>query len=101
MTNDELQTEALKHLFERYQQIIRDNKQAFEGQKEKLSAEHLNKLCQEAIDQTTRYPFDKLHRWLGFIQGVLTVLDLIDVDTERNYTRPYLHSYHQEKPPTF
>ena len=30
----------------------------------------------------------KRHRWLGYIQGVMVMKDLISVDEERNITRP-------------
>jgi hypothetical protein len=33
---------------------------------------------------------DKAHRWLGFIQGVLAARGFLNVDDERNRTRPYL-----------
>lgn len=29
----------------------------------------------------------KKHRWLGYVQGVMTVFGMIDVQEERNYTR--------------
>lgn len=32
----------------------------------------------------------KLHRWLGFVQGMLTSMDLIRVPVERDLTRPLL-----------
>jgi hypothetical protein len=33
---------------------------------------------------------DKAHRWLGFIQGVLAARGFLNVDDERDRTRPYL-----------
>ena len=32
---------------------------------------------------------DKLSRWVGFIQGVLYSENLIDIEEERNFSRPY------------
>ena len=64
-------------------------------------AHYHRKLLDEAIDNTESYPTDKLQRWLGFIQGVLSVTGVIDVDEERDYTRPILHSYHKNKPKSF
>jgi len=29
----------------------------------------------------------KCHRWLGYVQGVLVMKGLLDVDKERNFTR--------------
>lgn len=35
-------------------------------------------------------PPDKLHRWLGFVQGIMTSMGLIRVPEEREITRPLL-----------
>ena len=36
-----------------------------------------------------RLPLLKLNRWLGYIQGVLIARGCTDVETERDFTRPY------------
>ena len=36
-----------------------------------------------------RAPLHKLCRWLGYIQGVFITLQITDVETERNWTRPF------------
>lgn len=38
---------------------------------------------------------DKQSRWLGFIQGVLTVYDLLDVEKERDFSRPLFHKAYE------
>lgn len=103
MTNKEKEIHALKTLFERYLTIVSKNKLILEGLAlpERCSYESLTNLLNEAINNTESYPLDKMHRWLGFTQGVLSVIGLIDVDEERDFTRPYLHSYHEQKPKTF
>lgn len=103
MTNEEKEIHALKTLFERYLNIVNKNKLIFEGLAlpERCSYTSISNLLNEAINNTDKYPFDKMHRWLGFTQGVLSVMGLIDVDEERDFTRPYLHSYHDNKPKTF
>ncbi|KPC17300.1 Uncharacterized protein AC499_0502 [Pseudomonas amygdali pv. lachrymans] len=58
-------------------------------------------LCVQAIEHHYRYPFDKLNRWLGFVQGVLAAVRIIDVDEERKFSRPLLHAFHNQVPPTF
>lgn len=93
--------EVLNILFQRYKDIIISNPDAFNEQQEKCQYDHLIKLCNEAIDNGINYPTDKLNRWLGFIQGILAHANLINVDIERDYTRPLLHSYQNRKPPTF
>jgi hypothetical protein len=36
-------------------------------------------------------PVDKTNRWIGFVQGVLAVRGVLDVNEERNRTRPFFH----------
>lgn len=52
----------------------------------------------ESIEFT---PHEVLHFHLGLIQGILCLTSLIDVDKERDYTRPYLHSFHDKTPKSF
>ena len=47
------------------------------------------------------YPNEVLQQYLGYIQGVLCIAEIINVDEEREFTRPLLHSYHKEKPKSF
>lgn len=93
--------DVLVHLFTRYLSIIESSQTKFENNPVKCSHQHLVNLCNEAINNIEKYPTDKLQRWLGFTQGVLAVMQLIDVDEEREYTRPFLHSYHTSKPNSF
>ena len=39
---------------------------------------------------------DKQSRWLGFIQGVLFSNNLLDINEERDITRPLFHSAYRE-----
>lgn len=94
--------EVLKILFERYLNLLNSiSSEIWEGVPEECSIEKLSKLAQEAIENGSLYPTDKLHRWLGFIQGVLVMRKIITVAEEREFTRPLLHSYLEKSPPTF
>lgn len=42
------------------------------------------------------WPADKTGRWIGFIQGVLFAEGLLDINTERDFTRPLFHAYYRE-----
>lgn len=95
------ETEVLKILFARYLNLVLENQELFEGQPKRCSHASLVSLLTEAVDNLGKYPKDKMHRWLGFVQGVLASLRIIDVDEEREFTRPLLHSYHEETPPSF
>lgn len=52
-------------------------------------------------DSIDNLPNEVLHFHLGFIQGLLSISGIINVDEEREYTRPLLHSYHDIKPESF
>jgi len=95
------ETEVLVILFKRYKAIVEANPDAFNGLQEKCQYNNLIGLCNEAIERGYNYPSDKMNRWLGFTQGVLATLNLIDVDEERNFTRPLLHSIHGYVPPSY
>jgi hypothetical protein len=54
----------------------------------KTSADHLRWMCEELLDKLGTMPPDKSGRWIGFIQGVMAANGMLDVDAERDRTRP-------------
>lgn len=52
-----------------------------------FSGQHLMWML-EAVRDSETMPDTKKHRWLGFVQGVLSYQGLINVDEERDITRP-------------
>lgn len=88
-------------LFGRYQAIALERKEDLAGLPERCRGEALAALCQEGIDNGAGYPFDKMSRWLGFTQGVLAAVGAIDVDEERDFTRPLLHALAEGPVATF
>ena len=99
MTNDEY--DLMRKLFKRYAKMIEDNLGYISCVGNKTEPEHLLKLCQEVIENGQKYPFDKMNRWLGFVQGVLAVYGVIDVRREQNYTRPLFHKLYGKVAPSF
>lgn len=95
------QSHSIEIMFSRYLEVIQQNKSVLNSAQPKCSGEHLERLCIEALNHSQNYPYDKLSRWLGFVQGILCVYGLIDVDTERNFSRPIFHALHNEAIPTF
>jgi len=55
---------------------------------DKTSAAHLSWMCKEILNNIRTMQPDKISRWIGFIQGVMAANGLLDVDEERNRTRP-------------
>lgn len=92
---------AIVELFGRYKLIIIERQQEMKTVIEDCSPEHLINLCDEAIKNHQEYPFDKLCRWMGFVQGVLATQGFISVKEERDFSRPLLHAVHQYTPPTY
>lgn len=86
--------QILSVLFQRYSELAQNNAAKLASLAPKCQSASLVSLCNEAIANGKDYPFDKMNRWLGFTQGVLAATGLIDVDAEREYTRPLLHLLH-------
>lgn len=42
------------------------------------------------------WPVDKTNRWIGFIQGVMYCNCLLNIDEERDFTRPLFHEYYKK-----
>jgi hypothetical protein len=76
--------QATKELFRRYIE-------AMDHEVFKVPDERIVALCEQAIKNIEVYPIDKLSRWLGFVQGVLYKENIIDVDIERDFSRPLFH----------
>ncbi len=54
----------------------------------KTSADHLSWMCREILEKIDVMPVDKIGRWVGFFQGVMAASGALDVDAERERTRP-------------
>ena len=70
----------------------------------RLSLENLLWICREGAARIEELPEDKTSRWLGFVQGCLAMRQIIDVDEERNVSRPLFHEAYRAsqipRPPT-
>jgi hypothetical protein len=97
----EAERALMVNLFSRYKEKIVAGWVSLEDLPNKCDSTSLIRLCDEAISNTEKYPFDKLNRWLGFVQGVCAANGIIDVDTERDHTRPLFHALYGKPVPTF
>lgn len=91
---------VLRRLFTRYQEIAFEQPDEYDT-KPKCDYQSIIDLCSEAIRFGHTYPTDKMHRWLGFVQGVLAAKGAISVDEERAYTRTIFHELYGEKVKSF
>jgi len=85
-------------LFKRYQKIAADYK--------KYPDDEIFVRVKNMIDVALKEDMleDKQSRWLGFVQGVLVMYDLICIEDERDFSRPLFHNAYEkmgiEKPKT-
>jgi hypothetical protein len=68
------------------------------------SLENLEWMLGQIISRVDLMPNDKVNRWLGFVQGVLAAKGIMNVQAERDRTRPLFHEAYAESgidvPPT-
>lgn len=84
--------QANRTLFARYLDIIENAEMDALSANPRLSLENLAWMCRQGGKEGM--PLDKASRWLGFVQGCLAMRGLIDVDHERDVSRPlYHHAY--------
>lgn len=83
-------------LFERYEALLAQAAD-FESAPDGCSRAHLIWMCATAAVQAATWPDDKTSRWLGFVQGVMTVHGLLTVAGERDFSRPLFHAAYAEQ----
>ncbi|MCW3782894.1 hypothetical protein [Defluviimonas salinarum] len=85
--------EVTRDLFRRYGGVIAATDRTGDpfAADPRLSLDNLAWLCRQGEVEALALPLDKLSRWLGFVQGCLAMRRLIDVDGEREATRPAFH----------
>lgn len=82
--------EAHAALFRRYLDRMEGVEDPVGG--ERTSLENLRWMCREGAAKAHELPLDKIARWLGFVQGCLATRGLVDVDEERDVSRPLFHA---------
>jgi hypothetical protein len=83
-------------LFDRYLAVLR-TAPGFGAVPDGCTRDHLMWMCATARTQAPGWPDDKTSRWLGFVQGVLTVQGLLTVAAEREFSRPLFHAAYAEQ----
>lgn len=53
-------------------------------------------MCNVIMDANVEMYDDKVSRWLGFVQGVMYSHGLLDINTERDRTRPLFHAAYKK-----
>jgi len=81
------------HLAERYKIILKEAIKNYPSKPAELSRLHLIWMCQEIMDNYSYWPDHKSNRWIGYVQGVLTALQVVSVDEHRDITRTIVGLY--------
>ena len=55
------------------------------------SYDNLEWMVRTCLEDIESLPTDKISRWIGFVQGVLASRGDLDVNAERDRTRPFFH----------
>jgi len=66
------------------------------SKQQETSKEHILFLLREIKNKENFKSIDKLARLFGYIQGILTVHEVISVQEERNFTRPYFQKIYKK-----
>lgn len=82
--------EATLKLFARYRQIL-EGRDKTEEVPAGCGYKHLQWMVETALAFGHAWPEDKLSRWLGFVQGVMTMRGALAVDVERAVSRVLFH----------
>lgn len=96
MSNTTPLASATSILFQRYQNIIAAQADDPLAEDNRLSLKNLAWMCTEGGRDAHTLPIDKASRWLGFVQGCLASRGLIDVDEERDVSRPLFHQAYRD-----
>ena len=96
-------TQASRQIFQNYLVIL---ERVFLEEKKSHTLERilqLQSMCQTVINHTSPYDNgenkmteDKISRWLGYVQGIMTVYGWITVEEERENTRPLFHQAYED-----
>lgn len=77
------------HLFKQLDALVgSDPDRLGEPGTDRTSPYHLRWMAATVAERAHEWPLDKLSRWLGFVQGIMAARGLLDVDEERDRTRP-------------
>lgn len=85
---------VLCHLFGRYAPVCQPGGPLAHALGEDLAA-RTAWICDagpRGLGGAAPFSLDKAQRWLGFVQGVLVAAGVLEIEQERDYTRPLFHA---------
>lgn len=84
----------MNEIIQRYKKVLQKRIDTWSGSGYD-SNQHLNFML-ETIEKEYKNNYPKYCRWLGYVQGTLISEKLLNVDEERNFTRPILTKLDKE-----
>jgi hypothetical protein len=70
---------------------LEQNPVADDGVAEHATYAYALRMVETAQKELGVWPVDKTSRWVGYVQGIMAVRGLLDVQAERDRTRPFFH----------
>lgn len=61
------------------------------GDQGPLSLAHARWMVRQCLDSVDVWPVDKTGRWIGWVQAIMAINGMLDVNEERDRTRPMFH----------
>lgn len=98
MTNFSPVRKATAKLAERYITILKEYTTSWEAQDNAVPTMlyRVTAMCEIIANKDVDMYDDKASRWLGFVQGIMFIHGLIDIDEERDISRPLFYEAYEE-----
>ncbi len=93
--------EAYLRLFKRYRGKIAQNPDKFYHLPHGCQTRELINLCDEAINNFSKRPVSIMTMWIGYLQGVLAAVEIVDIDVEIEYTNNLVNRVFANKVKSF
>lgn len=87
-------------MFRRYEDLLKSKGVISVCSNEKpTELPHLFWMCETMVNnlKDDDYPLDKASRWLGYVQGCLVMKGMLNVDEERDFSRPLFSPHYKIK----
>lgn len=92
--------DVINLLYALYRNLCYDNNSehsSFCTMPKELKLSYAGWMLDQVKENVEKWPVDKLHRWIGFVQAILAFHGVITVEEERKRTRPIFHAYYHRE----
>ncbi len=79
--------QATREVADLYSRILEEKLCSYPTKPGELSHSHLRWMCKTISKNAYDWDLNKSSRWIGYVQGVLTALQVVSVQEHRDWTR--------------